>query len=68
MNPALMLLGSVLIAYFNLNALLLLSSEAHKFFIEHIQKAYKALTDEASRENWQKYGHPDGQQVEEGKG
>lgn len=33
--------------------------EAH--FVE-ITKAYKALTDETIRENWEKYGHPDGRQ------
>lgn len=30
-------------------------------FVE-ITKAYKALTDETIRENWEKYGHPDGRQ------
>jgi len=28
-----------------------------------IQKAYNALTDETARENWVKYGHPDGPQA-----
>lgn len=28
-----------------------------------ITKAYKTLTDEASRENWEKYGNPDGYHV-----
>lgn len=27
-----------------------------------ITKAYKALTDDETRENWEKYGHPDGEQ------
>ncbi|KAI1788927.1 translocation protein sec63 [Ganoderma leucocontextum] len=30
-------------------------------FVE-ITKAYKSLTDETIRENWEKYGHPDGRQ------
>lgn len=37
--------------------------EAHKFFAEHITKAYSALTDPKARENWEKFGHPDGNQV-----
>ncbi|KAK9049110.1 hypothetical protein SSX86_031923 [Deinandra increscens subsp. villosa] len=37
--------------------------EAHKYFIESIAKAYQALTDPISRENFEKYGHPDGRQV-----
>ena len=37
--------------------------EAAKFFAEKLSKAYKTLTDEAARENWVKYGHPDGPQV-----
>ncbi len=28
-----------------------------------IAKAYEALTDEVSRENWEKYGNPDGPQA-----
>ncbi|KAJ6370667.1 hypothetical protein OIU77_001221 [Salix suchowensis] len=36
--------------------------EAHKYFIEFITKAYQALTDPVSRENYEKYGHPDGRQ------
>ena len=32
------------------------------YFAEHIAKAYKALTDEAARENYEKHGHPDGPQ------
>ncbi|XP_072990643.1 dnaJ protein ERDJ2-like [Typha latifolia] len=36
--------------------------EAHKYFVEFISKAYQALTDPVSRENYEKYGHPDGQQ------
>ena len=35
---------------------------AAAYFAESITKAYKALTDEAARENYEKYGHPDGQQ------
>lgn len=27
---------------------------------DKIAKAYQALTDEESRENWEKYGNPDG--------
>jgi preprotein translocase subunit Sec63 len=34
--------------------------EAHKYFVEYISKAYQALTDPISRENYEKYGHPDG--------
>ncbi|GJN11849.1 hypothetical protein PR202_ga30079 [Eleusine coracana subsp. coracana] len=36
--------------------------EAHTFFVEYISKAYQALTDPVSRENYEKYGHPDGRQ------
>lgn len=36
--------------------------EAHKYFVEFISKAYQALTDPTSRENFEKYGHPDGRQ------
>ncbi|KAJ7942834.1 DnaJ protein like [Quillaja saponaria] len=36
--------------------------EAHKYFVEHIAKAYQALTDPIARENYEKYGHPDGRQ------
>ncbi|KAJ8773176.1 hypothetical protein K2173_028353 [Erythroxylum novogranatense] len=36
--------------------------EAHKYFVEFITKAYQALTDPVSRENYEKYGHPDGRQ------
>eukprot|EP00793_Prasinoderma_coloniale_P001197 PRCOL_00006188-RA len=32
------------------------------FFVEKIQKAYKALTDETARANLKRYGHPDGPQ------
>ncbi|XP_060676034.1 dnaJ protein ERDJ2A isoform X2 [Ziziphus jujuba] len=34
--------------------------EAHTYFVEYIVKAYHALTDPVSRENFEKYGHPDG--------
>ncbi|KAL5567881.1 hypothetical protein UlMin_024456 [Ulmus minor] len=36
--------------------------EAHKYFVEYISKAYQALTDPVSRENFEKFGHPDGRQ------
>ncbi|PIA57731.1 hypothetical protein AQUCO_00600450v1 [Aquilegia coerulea] len=36
--------------------------EANKYFVEFIAKAYQALTDPISRENFEKYGHPDGRQ------
>ncbi|KAF3432924.1 hypothetical protein FNV43_RR24026 [Rhamnella rubrinervis] len=36
--------------------------EAHTYFVEYIAKAYQALTDPVSRENFEKYGHPDGRQ------
>ncbi|KAK9082452.1 hypothetical protein Syun_031376 [Stephania yunnanensis] len=36
--------------------------EANKYFVEFISKAYQALTDPISRENFEKYGHPDGRQ------
>lgn len=36
---------------------------AADYFAEYIAKAYKSLTDEVSRENYKKYGHPDGQQA-----
>lgn len=39
------------------------NSEAHKYFVEFISKAYQALTDPISRENFEKYGHPDGRQA-----
>lgn len=39
------------------------STEANKYFVESISKAYQALTDPVSRENFEKYGHPDGRQV-----
>ena len=31
--------------------------------MDYISKAYQALTDPVSRENFEKYGHPDGRQV-----
>ncbi|KAK6244565.1 hypothetical protein QUC31_010974 [Theobroma cacao] len=37
-------------------------SKAHNYFVEYISKAYQALTDSVSRENFEKYGHPDGRQ------
>jgi translocation protein SEC63 len=40
-----------------------LKKEAETFFSEKLSKAYQALTDEVSKENWIKYGHPDGPQV-----
>lgn len=36
---------------------------ATEYFAEYITKAYKALTDQTSRENFKKYGHPDGPQA-----
>ena len=36
---------------------------ANKYFAEYISKAYAALTDDISRQNYEKYGHPDGPQV-----
>ncbi|KAG6542072.1 hypothetical protein Mapa_016536 [Marchantia paleacea] len=36
--------------------------EANKYFVDFIAKAYQALTDPVSRENFAKYGHPDGRQ------
>ncbi|KAF5207945.1 Translocation protein sec63-like protein [Thalictrum thalictroides] len=36
--------------------------EANKYFVEFIAKAYQALIDPISRENFEKYGHPDGRQ------
>jgi translocation protein SEC63 len=35
---------------------------ANVFFTEHLTPAYKALTDPVARENYAKYGHPDGKQ------
>lgn len=43
--------------------MLLNYTEANKYFVESIAKAYQALTDPLSRENFEKYGHPDGRQV-----
>jgi preprotein translocase subunit Sec63 len=37
--------------------------KATVYFAEHITKAYRALTDDISRANYEKYGHPDGPQV-----
>jgi translocation protein SEC63 len=37
--------------------------KAHAYFASYISKAYAALTDEVSRQNYEKYGHPDGHQV-----
>ncbi|KAG2441769.1 hypothetical protein HXX76_003382 [Chlamydomonas incerta] len=37
--------------------------KAHSYFAEYITKAYQALTDEAARKNYEKYGHPDGPQA-----
>lgn len=36
--------------------------EAAEKFMK-IRKAYEALTDEVTRENWEKYGNPDGRQI-----
>lgn len=35
---------------------------ASKYFAEFITKAHSALTDETSKKNYEKYGHPDGPQ------
>jgi translocation protein SEC63 len=37
--------------------------EATKIFTEKITPAYKTLTDETARVNFEKYGHPDGKQA-----
>ena len=37
--------------------------EATRIFTELITPAYKTLTDDAARENYEKYGHPDGKQA-----
>ena len=37
--------------------------EATRIFTEQITPAYKTLTDDAARENYEKYGHPDGTQA-----
>lgn len=34
--------------------------EAAVYFADYVSKAYKTLTDESAKENWIKYGHPDG--------
>jgi translocation protein SEC63 len=39
--------------------------EASEKFV-NIHKAHQALTDEVAKENWIKYGHPDGEQVRSG--
>lgn len=36
---------------------------AADYFAQYIAKAYKTLTDETARENYRKYGHPDGPQA-----
>jgi translocation protein SEC63 len=36
--------------------------QAAAYFATHIAKAYKALTDPISKQNYEKYGHPDGPQ------
>eukprot|EP00983_Pelagomonas_calceolata_P129715 1161628-Pelagomonas_calceolata.AAC.13 len=36
---------------------------AAEYFASFVSKAYAALTDEVSRGNYEKYGHPDGPQV-----
>ena len=37
--------------------------KATEYFAEYITKAYQALTDETARANYEKFGHPDGQQA-----
>ena len=39
--------------------------KATEYFAEYITKAYQALTDETARANYEKYGHPDGQQAQD---
>ncbi len=39
--------------------------EANAYFTEKVAKAYKTLTDETARENFKKFGHPDGRQAME---
>lgn len=39
------------------------SPDAAEYFAQFVTKAYKALTDEVSRQNYAKYGHPDGPQA-----
>jgi preprotein translocase subunit Sec63 len=60
-----MLLSEEKLSYIMNHVLCFLSTypEAHKYFVEYISKAYQALTDPVSRENYEKYGHPDGRQV-----
>ncbi|EFJ34057.1 hypothetical protein SELMODRAFT_439099 [Selaginella moellendorffii] len=36
--------------------------EANAYFVDYISKAYQALTDPVARENFAKWGHPDGRQ------
>jgi translocation protein SEC63 len=36
---------------------------AAEYFASFVSKAYAALTDEVSRNNYEKFGHPDGPQV-----
>ncbi len=37
------------------------SNEEYLFYLQkEIAKAYKTLTDEEAKENWKKYGNPDG--------
>ena len=36
---------------------------AAEYFASFVSKAYAALTDEVSRANYEKFGHPDGPQV-----
>ena len=36
---------------------------ASKYFAEYITKAHTALTDETAKQNYEKYGHPDGPQA-----
>lgn len=45
------------------NVHLIVVSEANNYFVDFISKAYQALTDPVSRQNYEKYGHPDGRQV-----
>lgn len=40
------------------------NESAHEIYMQ-VVKAHQTLTDEATRENWEKYGHPDGKRAVE---
>jgi translocation protein SEC63 len=58
--------GEIKKAYYNLSRMYHPDKnkdpEANKYFVDYISKAYQALTDPVSKENYDKYGHPDGRQ------